>query len=140
MWTKVSFWDFVSKDSRSLLLPPPSPSGTNRSCRKKTIRLLRTWRRDWQWRIWLCLLWDLKSNRRHSESAGEALNWPGTGYDTCSSAWSCNCYLGMLSVTVLHTLQVAVKIIPKSKVFSWSKVSRQWRPVVPTLTLKCWPC
>ena len=62
-------------------------------------------------------------------------HWTGQGQDmtqlnTCSSAWSCNCYLGMLSVTVLHTLQVAVKIIPKSKVFSWSKVSQQWRPVV----------
>lgn len=72
-------------------------------------------------------------------------HWTGQGQDmtqlnTCSSAWSCNCCLGMLSVTVLHTLQVAVKIIPKSKVFSWSKVSQQWGPVVPTLTLKCWPC
>ena len=54
--------------SLSFPLPLCSPSFPYCSCRsgKKTLRLLWIGGCDWQWRVWLCLLGHLKSNRRHS--------------------------------------------------------------------------
>lgn len=90
----------------------------------ETAGLLRTGGCHWWGWLWICVCWHLQTEWRYSERMDMyhiyCMHW---FIQLCTITMYVYIYC-IIHMHYLFVLQVAIKIIPKSKVFSWSKVRK----------------